>query len=183
MKNTFKIMAIDPGSNMLGVAIYELDEDLEIVNIETVSINIKVHQLEIVFLDPLMQRLAYLRKYLKSILEEHEPTLVTIESGFINSKRPAAVIPLTHAMSTLLNTIIDFDPLIKIFRVSPSVIKINVGASFKADKDEVTEMVGRIPEIKKHIDVRSLTEHEVDGIAINYTCLKTIRTDGRFLLC
>lgn len=181
--DNFNILAIDPGSNFLGASIFTLNSNtLEIVNIETVSINLTTIINNNPLYNNLSLRLQRLQSIIKNILEYYDPRIVTVESGFINLFRPGAVIPIAQSIAIIENTVLNYSPFIKMFSVPPSIIKMNVNASFKAKKDEMLVRVSEIKEITKFVNPYSLTEHVVDSIAINYTMLNTLRSDGVHLL-
>ena len=175
MKNadieTFNIMAIDPGTNMLGVSIYTLNaKNLDVMNIQTESISLNKFNSDSNRLhDNVLLRLSELDKDITIMLKEYEPLTVAIESGFINKLRPAAFGPLSKALATLELAIHRHSRFIYTAMYPPSVIKVAVGASFKADKDEVQNKIQNIPEIGKFINLKYLTEHEADAVAIGYT--------------
>lgn len=187
MSDTINIMAIDPGSNMLGFSIFTISvPELEIVHIEPISINLGVTENEDALRTNLLYRLQMLNQVFINTINHYQPRIIVSEAGFINMARPAAVIPLAQAISTMQVAAYNYDPMIKFFTIPPSVIKSAVGAKHVRGGDTKIEMlkaVCKIPEITNHVDPRYFTEHVTDSIAINYTLLQTLRTDGGFLLC
>lgn len=181
-KETINIMAIDPSSNALGICVYKIDvASLEIVSIFSRTINLKLKNYD-EDRDNVLSRFIELERELKAYMKHFDPRMLSIETGFINKLRPAAYGPLSQCIMIAKMCATNYNPLIHINGFPPSIIKKAIGASFKADKDEVLEHVLKIKEVVKHVDPRIVSDHEVDAIAINYVQIKYLR-NNEGLLC
>ena len=187
MSDTFNLVGVDPGTNYTGVVAMEVSATtLEIVSIKPHLID--VHGLESTRHKDLQFRLFLILNSFRDILRYYSPMIVTLEYGFINRLRPAAYGPLSQVRAVLEQSVMllnTFERNVGFMRVNgfaPSTIKNAVGSKGGADKVTIEAAVGNIPEIAKHVDVNTLSEHEVDGIAIAYTQLKILRSNPHLLL-
>ena len=71
---------------------------------------------------------------------------------------------------------------IKIYKYPPKLIKYHIGAKGNADKDMMLAKVATIPEITKFINPYTVSEHEIDSLAIGYITIDFIRKDPIQLL-
>lgn len=181
MNEQLNIIGIDPGSNNLGVCILSLDLKLNILNINTIPVCLSSYSSENKVYSDLTTRLLYLMEEMAFIYNQFIPKIITIETSFINKNRPAAVIPLTSAISIIENTFVRLDNNIYITKFSPSIIKKSVKADPIGKKQPVYDALKKIDEINNLIELDALTEHEIDAIAIAYTQLLNLRQKG--VLC
>lgn len=179
MKDCFTIFGIDPGSRNIGVAIYYISVyDLSIVKIVPIQISLDKYVYTNMQNANLHIRLLKLMKEMNKLIEAYNPVAVSIESGFINVRRPGAVIPLASAISVISSCVNMYNTNIKLIEYTPSIIKKTIGANPHGNKNPVFEALLKIKEIDDLIDLNYLTEHTIDGIAIAYNLLKEIRTKG-----
>ncbi len=181
--NTFKTVAIDPGTSTIGVSIFTINAiDLSIMNIETVLVDTTIRFQEVDLIQDLLIRLNRLHERIKEIIYYHNPIIVSIEAGFINKRRPAAYGPLSQSIMAIELAVSYVNPNIRIFKFAPKLIKKIATDGGAANKDDVLAGVSNIPEIINNINPYLLSEHEVDSIAINYTLLDYIRYNQVILL-
>ncbi len=181
--NTFKTIAIDPGTSTIGVSIFTINAiDLSIVDIETVLIDTTIRFQEVDLVQDLLIRLNTLHERIKELIIYHRPILVGIEAGFINKLRPAAYGPLSQSIMAIELATLYIDPNIRIFKFSPKTIKMVATKGGAANKDDVLSGISNISEIVNKINPYLLSEHEVDSLAINYTLLDYIRYNQVILL-
>lgn len=179
MREYFTIFGIDPGSRNIGVAIYYVDiYTLEILKIIPIQISLDKYVFPNIQNANLHIRLLKLLKEMNGLIQAYNPVAIGIESGFINVRRPGAVIPLASAISIISSAAITHNSNIKLIEYTPSIIKKTIGANPHGNKNPVFEALLRIEEIDNLIDINYLTEHTIDGIAIAYNLLKEIRTKG-----
>ena len=175
----FTIFGIDPGSRNIGVAIYYIDIlDLSIIKIIPIQISLGKYLYTNIQNSNLHIRLLRLMKEMNGLLTAFNPVAVAIESGFINARRPGAVIPLASAISVISSCVNLYDTNIKMIEYTPSIIKKTIGANPHGNKNPVFEALLKIKEVDDLVDLNYLTEHTIDGIAIAYNLLKEIRTKG-----
>lgn len=175
----FTILGIDPGSRNIGVAVYYIDIlDLSIIKIIPIQISLDKYLYTNIQNSNLHIRLLRLMKEMNGLLTAFNPAAVAIESGFINVRRPGAVIPLASAISVISSCVNLYDTNIKMIEYTPSIIKKTIGANPYGNKNPVFEALLKIKEVDNLVDLNYLTEHTIDGIAIAYNLLKEIRTKG-----
>lgn len=184
--DSFNIMGIDPGSRTLGVSIFTIrpkgestirDFTLDIENI--ITFNVRVDDEDTRGLhDKILDRTTKLSKIIKGIYYVYRPMMVSIESSFINANRMGAVIPLTKAIHTVEESIFSIDSYAKIVSIPPGLIK-KIFNSKQIGKDAVLEALQDKPELLKKIKSnKEMSEHEIDSIAIAYSLLEYIKTNG-----
>lgn len=179
---TFNIVAVDPGTTTIGVSVYTINvKDLSIVNIESVLINTAIRFKEEDLTKDLLVRLDRLYNRMMELIRHYDPKILSIEAGFINRLRPAAYGPLSQSIMAIELAARTINPLIKIFKFAPKTIKKVTTRGGAADKDDVLLGVLAIPEITRHINPYTVSEHEVDSLAINYTMLDYIRNNEAIL--
>lgn len=178
--NSFTILGIDPGTNT-GVSIYTLDNDtFEIIDIfsYTIWLNNLINPLGNVRRD----RLFELKNKILHILQIYQPLVVAYEAPFVNNRFPKSAIYLTEYTTTLCNTINDFNSDILIYSYAPKEIKYYIGATGKADKNDMFNAISNINEITKFINIKELSEHSIDSLAIGYIMCKEIQEYPTLLL-
>jgi len=175
MNNTYKIISIDPGNN-IGVSIYELTADTHsVVSIETKTIVLNNYAGAIVLEDRLLEKLIHINKVCNELYNTHSPLALVVESAFLNSKFPKAVMQLSQYIATIELVFKQNNQLIKIFRYPPKLVKARIANNGNADKNMMLASVNKIEEITKKVNTNLLTEHEIDSLAIGYTAILEFR--------
>jgi Holliday junction resolvasome RuvABC endonuclease subunit len=176
MDNYINILAIDPGNN-IGVAILTIDvTTFTIVNIET-----KLYVLEnlVDYQDDnrnrILLKLSRIHSIVIELFNSYNPAAFAIETSFLNSRFPKAVIQLSQYVGMIEHSFYTCNPYIKLFRYMPKYIKKLVSGRGDADKDGMTVAIRSIPELITHITPELLSEHEVDALSIAYVMLQEIR--------
>ena len=185
--DTIGLMGIDVGTTNCGVGIIYINpETLEITDIDASKMSIINNNYQLN--NRLTHRLRDLYNELYNLICNVDPITVHLEYAFINRLRPGAYGPLSQARGVIENCILDvnfnYDTTNEILfdGYPPSIIKNAVGAKGGANKVSILEAMLNIGEISKHIDLYTLTDDMVDGIAIAYTTLLFIRTYPEILL-
>lgn len=177
MNSTFNIMGIDPGSRNVGVSIYNLNADLSINRVTTHNLNIDIENDNGIH-ENILDRTKKLSTIIKMLYAIYTPSIVAMESSFINTSRMGAVIPLTKSIHTIESSIYEIDSYAKILSIPPGVIK-KIFGSKQIGKDAVSVALDKNLElVSKVVDRKNITEHEIDAIAIAYTLLEYIKTTG-----
>lgn len=173
-KETFNIIGIDPGNNM-GVSIFTIDtETLSIVNICT-EFYILEHYISMYTLDKVQSKLEYISIIIKNLIDKYRPVAIGIETAFMNSRFPKAVMYLSQYVGMIEYTCINYNSFIHIFKYMPKYIKAKISTG-DATKVDMLTGISKIPEVYKCLPKIILTEHEVDATAICYVMLTEIRT-------
>ena len=90
--------------------------------------------------DPIEHRLAVLAQELRSVIEEHEPTAVAVETVFTNRNRQTAI-GVGRASGVAL--LVAGEAGIPVTEYTPTAIKLAVTGSGSADKEAMQLMVAR----------------------------------------
>jgi len=181
MRDLFNLVAIDPGNNV-GIAIYTLSSvDLTIHNIETLTVVLNAQTNGLIDLG--MERNLILEEVCSRLSTMYSPNVVAMETAFLNSRFPKAVMQLSQYTSTVERTFYKHNNFIKLYRYPPKYIKKYIGAGGAADKNDMTAAVSSISELSGKIDFNRVTEHEVDALAVGYITIEHLRTYPHELFC
>lgn len=168
------LMAIDPGSSNLGVAIYEVC--LQTRNIlQSHAYTIYSTQSSYYFKEDAklygdrLARMNALQAELAECLQRHNPSIVLCESPFFNRLMPSAFGVLNEVMIHVKQALRDYNEHIPFFTVDPPTAKKAVGAKGNAKKDDMTLAIEKqLPQLKLMNAVSELDEHAIDALAIGY---------------
>jgi Holliday junction resolvasome RuvABC endonuclease subunit len=185
----FKIIGIDPGTMFCGVSIMDIEyPTFKILNIEVSTIAPDEEFRYIPEIDnpyPIpTNRLFYLHDRLVTIYTKVNPRIIGIESPFFNRLRPGAYGPLSEAMQAIKRSIFDYNSELPFHLFPPSIVKKDVGASWKASKDEMTAAVSNLEELPKSFkdNLYVLNEHEIDATSVAYSLFKMLK-ENEVLVC
>lgn len=172
--NSFNIIGIDPGNN-LGVSILTIDsKTFNIINIRTHIFVLEDYSSSII-LDKKISKLYYITNVIPSYLYNlYNPKAIGIETAFLNTRFPKAVMHLSQYVGNLDLSFRSLDSFIKIFKYPPKYIK-GIISTGDANKNDMLIGISKIKELKDILDYSKLTEHEIDAIAIAYVTLQEIR--------
>lgn len=168
------LMAIDPGSSSLGVAVYEIHlNTLAIISSTafTLTANQSNHYLKehSKMYGDKMARLNSLQADLSELFDYYRPALVVCESPFFNRFTPNAYAILTEMVNLIKYTLFQFNNHIPFFTVDPPTAKKAIGAKGNAKKDEMTLAIDDIRHmLKLKNNPFDLDEHSIDALAIGY---------------
>lgn len=161
----YYIIGIDPGTINLGVSIIKLEHSTNnILDINTYNIRVKGKV-------SLGNRILNISDTLYNIFLEYKPSRVAIETPFVSMRRINAAIPLARLYQQLLNSTIEASrkgnfELVQV-DISPVEAKMAYGGNLRTDKDTMLKLLKGYKDVVKHLDnVDSLSEHEVDAIAV-----------------
>ena len=155
MRN-MRVLSVDPGYERLGVAIIEKTSGKE-----------KLLYSECIRTDAALsfdERLCELGNRVRDLIEEYVPTAFASESLFFakNQKTAMDVASVRGALLYIAKA-----RGLPVYEYTPLQIKIAMTGYGKSDKQQVTDMVRRLIEIKKSIKL----DDEYDAIAVGLTCL------------
>lgn len=171
--NDYCVLGIDPGKNLgisiLTVSIVNNIHVIKDVKTFTIDLNVSVKDDTITTI----QRTNYLREYLYSLLTTVQPVAVCMETVF-KSKFANAVIQLSQYVVTIEQTIHNFNPYIKVFKLAPKLIKKIVGTKGDSTKDDMMASVSKIEELKPFVN-NNQTEHEIDSLAMAFIAYDTVK--------
>ena len=173
--DTFNVVGIDPGNN-LGVSILTVSYDngsFTIKRIEPHTFVLDNYKLN-VMLDRHVSRLIYLKEIITKICHAYQPLVVCLESAFMNSRFPKAVITLSTYVTAAELAIVEHNNFIKVFKYAPKYIKSEV-CTGDADKKDMKKAISKIKELNSLMKINELSEHAIDATAMAYVGVKEIR--------
>lgn len=175
------ILAIDPGTETLGIACIEFDcrtgqihgSEAKTFKGSKLGKNSWVAEIH----GDRFNRINAHRANLARILKVVQPAYIASESPFFSRAHPQAYGALTEIVYALQLTIFEYDPLISVEMIDPPSVKNAVGAKGNADKDSVRTRVLDLPDLNYagRIPIEELDEHSIDSLAVAYAMLKVIR--------
>lgn len=151
-----KVLSIDPGYDRLGVAILEHQEGKEKLLFSDCIETDKNHEL--------IDRLFIAGQKVESLLEEHKPDAIAIETIFFNKNQKTAigVAQMRGILIYLAKT-----HSCQVYEFGPQEIKVAVTGYGKSDKNGVIMMV---KQLLPNVPEKALDD-EYDAIAVGITCL------------
>lgn len=151
-----RVIGVDPGYDRLGVAVLEYEDGKEKVLysgcIET------DRNLE------LKERLLVLGNQFESLLTQHSPDTLAIETLFFNKNQKTAI-GVAQARGVLIYLAQAAN--CRVYEFGPQEIKVAVTGYGKSDKNAVIDMVKRLA---RNVPEKALDD-EYDAIAVGITCL------------
>ncbi len=169
------IIGIDPGNNT-GVAIVTVNEiTLEVVGITVHNVILDNEFNPYIHVDRMLLRCMVLDRVITTLINVYNPVAVCIETSFLNTRFPLAVLQLTQFTTIIQDRLRTLSPRCKVFRYMPKYIKKYIGSGGDANKFSMAETIGSIPEITKYVNTSILTEHQVDAVAIAMVAIYEIR--------
>ena len=178
----FRIIAIDPGTNTLGVAVLDVCMSKGSVTLQesfTVVSNTNLRHYPNVLLAH-GERYAKLYSHsekLRALFEEWEPHAVICESPFLG-RFPQAFEALVECKIMIRRALQQYEPTMSLETVDPPTAKKAVGAPGKGgDKYAVRDAVLTLKDltVSDSVDILSLDEHSIDAIAVGYYKVRQIQ--------
>lgn len=177
--NTFKIVAIDPGLNNIGVAIFHIQtQPFSILSIhaETLKEEKVLDEVSLdgeYFTERLIKRLRMTQALMKIIKEIH-PCWVVSESPFFNRRTPGSFAVLTEVISGIFESVAMFDSNIRHATVEPLLVKHTLHIAGEKGKDVVRDAMSKENYLLSVLEqnLNELDEHAIDAIGVGYTFIK-----------
>jgi crossover junction endodeoxyribonuclease RuvC len=152
-----RVIGVDPGYDRLGVAVLEYT----VGGKETVLYSTCVESDKTT---PLPERIHALGSVFASLLREHEPDTLAIETLFFNQNRTTAIgVAAVRGVIMYLAQ----EAGCQVYEFGPQEIKVAITGYGKSDKTAVTDMVHRLI---RNVPTDGLDD-EYDAIAVAATCL------------
>ena len=168
------LMAIDPGSSNLGIAIYRIGLatgeilDSHAFTLQAKDSNYYSKDYSNRYNDK-FARLQALESELFSVFDYYRPTIVVCESPFFNSFTPNAYAILSELVNLIQHTLLQFNNHIPFYKVDPPTAKKAVGAKGNAKKEDMVIAIDKIKHtLKLTTAIETLDEHSIDALAIGY---------------
>lgn len=151
-----KVLAIDPGYDRLGVAIMEYRNGKEFICYSTCVLTDKA--------SPLADRLVTVGMAIETLIKEHAPDTIAIETLFFN-KNITTAIGVAQARGIIIYLAKKAGCILHEF--GPQEIKVAVTGYGNSDKRAVYDMINRLV---ANVPQKALDD-EYDAIAVGVTCL------------
>jgi len=178
----FRLIGIDPGTSNLGVGVIEARTDtLEIISSRAWTVraerlpyyNTRAEEVH----GERFARIQAIRRELDRILDIEEPEFVFAESPFFFSKRPGAFSALVEVVAQIRLAVYDYHPTIEIEMIPPKSVKEAFTGLGDARKDGMRNVILKLNDLNYEgdIDLSWLDDNAIDGLAIAYVGLHTLR--------
>lgn len=169
----FRIISIDPGTDTLGVSVFDID----LVNYTKTLVTAFTFQAS-KYIDDLKEHSAWMlndEKYMRlqrhyghltDILNYYQPHILVHETAFMH-RFPKAYEGLVQCLYEIRLAARDYNPYLPVIGLAPMEAKSYIGG---ISKDQVFQSVSKIKDLNNlHPLLSTLDEHAVDSIAIGYT--------------
>lgn len=172
------LIGIDPGSTCVGVCIMKVDVVTRLItSTEAYTLHLDKYGgdewLSELYGDR-FKRINKLKQCLISIFQIHSPLHIAVESPFFNRFRPQAYGVLMEVMTAIREAVYAFDMWMSPYLIDPSSVKNAVGAHGAAKKEVIQAMTLNLPDLHPIVDLRTLDEHAIDSIAVDYCSYKRL---------
>ncbi|MCO6480413.1 MAG: crossover junction endodeoxyribonuclease RuvC [Phaeodactylibacter sp.] len=136
-KDTYRLLGVDPGTNILGYAIVEVKQKkLQLLDMGVIYLKkMEDHQ----------DKLQHIFERLQSIIEIYQPREMAIEAPFYG-KNPQSMLKLGRAQGVAIAAAITKG--VRITEYSPKKIKQSVTGNGNAAKEQVAAMLSNILDFK-----------------------------------
>ncbi|WP_290885276.1 crossover junction endodeoxyribonuclease RuvC [Arenimonas sp.] len=161
-----RILGIDPGSQRTGVGIIDVDATGKCAYVHCQALNLLVDT------EDFPARLGKLVFDLEEVLETWQPTVVAIESVFMD-KSATSALKLGHARGAAIATVVRRG--LSVSEYAPRLIKQSLVGSGAADKTQVQHMV----RLLLNLGEKKLQADAADALAVALTHAHTSATAGR----
>lgn len=174
----FTLLALDPGLNNTGVAIFRIRRSpVEILSISAMTL--KADKLvDSSGLDDEEYSEQIHKRYsmgagLAELLEIHMPDQVASESPFFDRRKPGSFKILAEVLTTLFDTVVRYNKLAKFSTVEPLLVKKVLGVAGQKGKEVVREAMEKETKLLAVLQqpLERLDEHAIDAIGVGYTWL------------
>lgn len=160
---TNKILAIDPGTKELGVAVLE-GEELLYYGVKTIRKRARPQQV-----------LLETTRIINSLIADYRPAVLAIEKMFLIQKSASLLVVAAEEIKAAAR-----EKGLEVFEYSPTFVRKFVCDSGKATKREVAQViVRRYPVLSRYLNRQSKWEqiywaNMFDAIAVGLTCLQRL---------
>lgn len=161
-----RILGIDPGSQRTGIGVVDVDASGKCAYVHCQALNLLQDT------DDFPARLGKLVFDLEDVLSEWQPTVVAIESVFMD-KSATSALKLGHARGAAIATVVRHG--LQVHEYAPRVIKQSLVGGGAADKAQVQHMV----KLLLGLGERKLQADAADALAVALTHAHMSATSGR----
>lgn len=176
---SYTFIAIDPGSNYTGVAIYRVRaSDGFIESIDPIEVLLNVNDpIRGIQMDQFMDvelRLMRWGYLFERFLHYYNPVMIAYETPFFNPRTPASYRALTEQLAITKRILYGFNPNIPLFGLSPKEVKAPLVSASTKGKQVILDNLLTKPEVVNAISVplTELSEDAIDAVAVGYSLYK-----------
>jgi Holliday junction resolvasome RuvABC endonuclease subunit len=181
-----RLVAIDPGSDTLGVALFHFNlvtYRIELKEVETL-LGHRNAKIDPEFAATHGDRIARLRSHKRVLyryFERTKPHRLVSEAPFMG-KHAAAYAALVECCTYIRQALETYDTEIPYRQIDPPTVKRGIGAMGNADKEAVKKQLLKVTHVFDNYsgkELADLDEHSIDAIAVGLTEL--LRMTGQYL--
>lgn len=135
--NCYKILGIDPGSNITGYAIIGVDGyELSVIDIGCINVK-KVNDH--------FERIKIIHSKVKELINHQSPNVLSIEGPYYG-QNVQSMLKLGRAQGVVIAAALEFG--IDVYEYAPRRVKISVTGNGRASKEQVAGMINNILQLK-----------------------------------
>lgn len=184
--NEYRIVAIDPGSDTLGLTLLTVDLRTGAITVnhsETYHASNYLRYLPFGYESAhgsMLSRMWCHRQTLVNLFHQFQPHSVIAESAFLKKRFPRSFEVLTVGLEMIRSALREYSPAMILDLVEPSVAKKAVGhKGNSSDKSGVHQCVIKYPGLIWNVDPLLLDEHSADSVAIGIS--KAVMVQSEFV--
>lgn len=173
----YRILAIDPGTNALGVAVLDVDIDTHIVTVKhatTIDVSkLCQHYPQLIAIHgERVSKLHAVEVSLYRLFRAWRPDEIVSESPYMG-RFPQAFAALIECISSIRRAIMEYNRALPFPTIDPASVKKSVGVSGKnGDKEAMKTAIQIQSDLVFELNVDDLDEHAIDAIAVGYAFYK-----------
>lgn len=178
----FKLLAIDPGTNQMGMSIFELDmRAFKVLKIQSWTIypeKMPNHTglIEDLHTNPFIKRMK-IKDMVGEVLAKEGIHHVAYEAPFMNRLQPSAYGPLVALMTVVHMAVIEYGQGVAFTIFPPLTVKKAIGVAGKKGKEVVMEAIRNIPVLMDGLyrgdcQLDDLDNNAVDSVAVGYAAIE-----------
>jgi crossover junction endodeoxyribonuclease RuvC len=137
LNNCYKILGIDPGSNITGYAIIGVD-GYELSLIDIGCINVKK-------VNDHFERIKIIHSTVKELINHQRPNVLSIEGPYYG-QNVQSMLKLGRAQGVVIAAALEFG--IDVYEYAPRRVKISVTGNGRASKEQVAGMINNILQLQ-----------------------------------
>ena len=174
------ILSIDPGINNCGISIIDLSEQFKVL--DTILINnarkfTPEEKLSELRIGSRGVKVMCIINKLQELIDDNDISMIVVEAPFYSALTPAAYGSLLEVISAIKYRLI-IDSSLEFKLVEPLLVKKTFASQAQASKPTMKESLIRRTgnkEISLSKNIDSLSEHEIDSIAVGFTHFVQLR--------
>ena len=186
LPSIYRYIALDPGTDTLGVAVFDLDLATGIARIPWVSTlrasrSNHFNDYAATLHGDRYARLNAHHARLVELFQQFQPQLIASESPYMG-RFPQAYAALVECMQIIQSAVTQYDYGLSVLTVEPTAAKKAVGVLKRgSNKDLVRDLVLAKPELQfiGGVNPYTLDEHSTDALAVGYFVLQQIMQYAR----